>query len=194
MFDETKVLIHSGNIANYSNNDTALLMNVALGRFINVVTATASVPNNYGTSTITLNFTGNASTYWYSVHMYGTAIFDTSGSCGSSGSFSHTFATGTYQLKVDAHTAGTGQGSTFSTPESILTFIVQATDAIASPYVSLIGSCSVSGSTVSVNGVPFWTSGSGAQFPHGSLMFYNVKNSFDPTVLGRCLYVGVDSG
>ena len=175
-------------------DNTALLMNVALNKFINGVIATASVPNNYGTVTIYLNFTGNSSTYNWSVHFYGSGTYDTSGSCGANGSFTHTFATGTYYMTCSASTSGSGNGSTYTTPDSILMLIVGVTDSIGVPSVALTGSCSVTGTSTNVNGVPFWTSGSGVVFPAGSLTFYNVKNVIDPTVLRKFITCSVDEG
>ena len=181
--------------SNILNKPYDLLENIALNRFVKGVTATVSTPNNYGTCTITLSFTGNAPTYNYSLHFYGTSTFDATGSCGASGAYTHTFATGTYYMTCAVTTAGTGEGASYATPSFICTVVVGVTDTIGSPAVSASTYSIAQNCLKYVSGLPYYSNGTAFTFNAGNLNFGNVKATLDPTtVIGTFLTLAGNSG
>ena len=182
-------------VAEILNKPYALLENIALYRFVKGVTATSSTPNNYGTVTISLSFTGNSSTYNYALHFYGTSSFDASGACGSTGTYTHTFATGTYYMTCVATTAGTGEGSSYTTPTYICTIVVGITDTIGSPSISASSYSLATNCLKYVDGLPYYSNGTAITFNSGNLNFANVKASINPTtVFSNFLTLAGNSG
>ena len=181
--------------SNILNKPYALFENIALNRYVKGVTATVSTPNNYGTCTITLSFTGNSPTYNYALHFYGTSTFDATGSCGATGSFTHSFATGTYYMTCVATTAGTGEGSSYTTPTYICTIVVGVTDTIGSPSISASSYSLATNCLKYVDGLPYYSNGTAITFNANNLNFANVKANINPTtVFSNFLTLAGNSG
>ena len=174
-----------------ATNISEVFINISQNTYIASLQISSNQPASFGSVSFTISFTGNANStgYTYTVlnTTLGTTIQQPTTVYSSTASFSSTFPYGQYILSVNANTNGTGSGSIAST-----TYTINIPDPIGQPalFIANTANISVSGQTITVSGIPYFTSNAYINFAQNSLGFSNTSNIQPSTSLSTFLILG----